>query len=290
MRSWAVTAAIVLTLAGRSAAQPDQASPRRTEGTLIALGPLPAEAIMSPASLDRLFDAMRPAPPLETVPLHQYRIEPKRDTAPVLGKQTPPPAERRSIEAPLLVPLPLESPEYRYTFKVLMNRPKTTDRFDPIILRYGEKYRLNPRLLKAIIAAESEFVERARSPKGALGLMQLAPATAGEMGVAPESLEEPEANIRAGAAYLRHLFERAWRRYRLSPSLPFSRAPLWLVERVIAAYNAGPRFLVREKLFPETTQYVRKVVLFLRGPVATLRRHRPEAIEPPLVAPSIRPR
>lgn len=291
MRVRGTLAALAMALGARAQAGPDAAAQRRAEGALLAFRPLPAEAVAGPAALNRLFDAMRAAPRLELAPVHR----PPESTGTVprsYNRSNSRELERNPNEGtvPLLVPLPLESPEYRVTFKVLLARPKTTDRFDRIILRYGERYGLNPRLLKAIIAAESEFVVRARSPKGALGLMQLAPATAEEMGVAPEALADPESNIRAGAAYLRHLFERAWRRYRIVPSLPFSRAPLWLVQRVIAAYNAGPRFLAREKLFAETREYVRKVTLFLRSPVALLRRHRPRAPEPALVPPSIRPR
>ena len=148
------------------------------------------------------------------------------------------------------------------------------DRNDPLVLKYAQKNRLNPRLLKAVIAAESEFTAGASSRKGAVGLMQVMAETARDMGGHPAGLADPEQNIRAGAAYLGHLFRLVCRRYKVA-ARSFARAPQWLLRRVLAAYNAGPRVLGRATVSLETEQYLRKVLRLLASPVSALRRHAP---------------
>ena len=133
------------------------------------------------------------------------------------------------------------------------------DRYDEIIARHSKRHRLDPRLVKAIIAVESSFCQRARSPKGARGLMQLMPDTAREMGVSPARLSEPEENIRAGTAYLATLLNAAARRYRLKGAR-WDQAPDWVRRRVIAAYNFGPRAFGPGRHPPETRRYVRDVM------------------------------
>lgn len=229
------------------------------------------ELLRGPGALDRFFDAIRPAPPLRE-PLSGRAHGGARPR--LASRQAALVRPTSTLERPrpgLLIPVPVETAAYHRTFKRLLAEPAKTDRYDPLILKYAGRYGLNPRLLKAIVAAESEFVRRARSRRGALGLMQLMGSTAQEMGVSGD-LAEPEHNIRAGAAYLKHLFARAWKRYRLEPRLPLSQAPLWVTQKVIAAYNAGPRFLWRKGLFRETREYLRKVLLFMRSPVSLIRR------------------
>ncbi len=169
-----------------------------------------------------------------------------------------------------LVPTPMETPAYRRTFKRLLAQPEKTDRYDGLIVKYARLYRLDPRFLKSIMAAESEFDARAVSPAGARGLMQVMPATSEEMGIPAGRLDDPESGIKAGAAYLRRLFKAACRLFRL-PDSRCAGAPQWLMQRVIAAYHAGPRFLTRSACFPSTRSYVRKVVLFYRSRVSDLR-------------------
>lgn len=172
---------------------------------------------------------------------------------------------------PLVVPSPKATRAYRRTFRVLRNNPALTDRYDELILKYAGQFKLDPRLLKAIIAAESEFNRHAVSPAGARGLMQLMPRTAEEMGVARKALGEPESNIQAGARYIAHLFKRAWRKFKLK-GLRYQDAPTWVVQRIIAAYNAGPRFLYRTDWYRQTRRYVRKVLLFYQSKVTDIRR------------------
>ena len=104
--------------------------------------------------------------------------------------------------------------------------------------------KLDPRLVFAIIFAESNFDPLVRSPKGALGLMQLIPETAERFGVS--DVWNPEENIRGGVAYLKWL-------------LSYFRGDVWLA---IAAYNAGEGAVDRFKGIPpysETMAYVQKI-------------------------------
>jgi len=102
---------------------------------------------------------------------------------------------------------------------------------------------VDPDLVRAVIEVESAFEPRALSAKGAMGLMQLMPATARQYGVADPF--DPRANIEAGTKHLRSLLDR----YDLSLAL--------------AAYNAGPGAVDRFGGVPpyrETKDYVRRVM------------------------------
>ncbi|MBI3298429.1 MAG: lytic transglycosylase domain-containing protein [Elusimicrobia bacterium] len=134
-------------------------------------------------------------------------------------------------------------------------------RYDGIVAKYAARYGLDPRLIKSVIAAESSFRRNAVSKAGALGLMQLMPATAEEMGVPRALLVDPEHNIRAGAAYLAHLFKRLFKRLGLA-GRDYRRAPRWMVAKVLAAYNAGPRFLTRTTVYKVTRAYIAKVIAY----------------------------
>ena len=94
--------------------------------------------------------------------------------------------------------------------------------FESLIVEHSANHAVNADLVRAVIQAESAFNPRARSPKGAMGLMQLMPATAAEYKVS--DAYDPAQNIRAGVAYLKSLLTR------------FSNN----VELALAAYNAGP--------------------------------------------------
>lgn len=126
-------------------------------------------------------------------------------------------------------------------------------RFDGMIARQAGRRGLDPRLVKAIIAVESQFSETAVSPRGARGLMQVMPATARELGVRPWTLGDPEANVGAGTEYLARLYGRARAKRLAGASMALSRP-------VIAAYHAGPRALGTKPWPPATRRYVRAVV------------------------------
>ncbi|MBL8383994.1 MAG: lytic transglycosylase domain-containing protein [Burkholderiales bacterium] len=101
-------------------------------------------------------------------------------------------------------------------------------------------------LIGAVVWAESRCNPRARSPKGAMGLMQLMPATARAYGVA--DAYDPAQNLRAGARYLRDL-------------LALFNGDVALA---LAAYNAGPRSVVAARMaippYRETRAYVPAVL------------------------------
>ena len=118
------------------------------------------------------------------------------------------------------------------------------DEFDSFIQSASHQYAIDPALVRAVIHAESNFNPKARSPKGAMGLMQLMPATARSLGVTDASI--PANNIRGGAQYLAILLKR----FKGDISL------------AAAAYNAGPEAVEKYLGIPpydETIVYVQRV-------------------------------
>jgi hypothetical protein len=120
-------------------------------------------------------------------------------------------------------------------------QPKT--HIDDIIDRASKKYHVNSELIKAVVRVESNFDANCTSPKGAMGLMQLMPETAKELGV--RNCYDPVENIMAGTRYLKNLLDR----YDGSVSL------------ALAAYNWGMGNIERhpEKLPRETRTYIARV-------------------------------
>ena len=94
--------------------------------------------------------------------------------------------------------------------------------YDDLISEHSRSNGVRPALVRAVMQVESGFNPYARSPKGAMGLMQLMPATARQYGV--KNPFNPAENVRAGVAYLRGLLDR----YENNEEL------------ALAAYNAGP--------------------------------------------------
>jgi soluble lytic murein transglycosylase-like protein len=206
-----------------------------------------------------------------------------RNFEPLLRRNPAVPLRRGSQGTPV-VNVPPPSAAYLRTFRQLLAAPEFTDRFDEIILAQARRHNLDPRLLKAIIAAESEFETNARSPKGARGLMQMMPATAQEMGLSKDDLYDPRANIKAGAAYLHILHRTAWKRFDLDKPR-YTETPEWVMQRIIASYNAGPRAMGHTSWRPETRSYVRKVMLFYYSDVTKFRRPSMELAELPALPP-----
>jgi hypothetical protein len=106
-------------------------------------------------------------------------------------------------------------------------------------------FHLDPDLVNSVIHAESGFNSHAISPKGARGLMQLMPGTAGQLGV--HDAFDPQANVDGGSRYLRELLER----YNFD------------LVKALAAYNAGPERVDQYQGVPpfrETRAYVARIV------------------------------
>jgi soluble lytic murein transglycosylase-like protein len=121
---------------------------------------------------------------------------------------------------------------------------------EPLITRHSGAQSLDPKLVKAVIQAESGYNVRAVSNKGAVGLMQLMPDTASLLNV--RNPYDPEENIQGGTRYLRKMLDRFAGR----------------IEYAIAAYNAGPNAVERHGGIPpfaETREYVRRVLTLYRG-------------------------
>lgn len=225
------------------------------------------------AGLNRFFDrtAERPslkAPEPPSTPRTQgdaSRAEAPR--LPAAFPRIPPASANHSSRLPPSARAAAQ-PKYQKLVDRMLSREETA-RYDSLILRYAERYQLGPGLLKAVIAAESEFRSQAKSRAGALGLMQLMPATAEGMGVPRRSLLDPEANIKAGASYLASLFKILYRRNGIKGS--FAAAPRWIARRAIASYNGGMRFLRNRPLYRETRGYLAKVLYFWSSELSRLK-------------------
>ena len=121
--------------------------------------------------------------------------------------------------------------------------------YSAAVEQLAEAHQISPVLLEALVWQESRWRAGARSPAGAIGLAQLMPGTARDLGVDPR---DPNANLAGGARYLRQQLDR------------FNGD----VERALAAYNAGPGRVLRAGGIPrisETQSYVRSIVDRLSG-------------------------
>lgn len=133
--------------------------------------------------------------------------------------------------------------------------PERASDYDSIVEAVAKAFGHDANLLRAIVHVESRFNPNAVSPKGAIGLMQVMPATAERMGLADaqRTLFEPEANLRTGARYLRTLLNM------------FEGQP----ELAIAAYNAGEGAVMKYGReippYPETQAYVQNVMAVYRS-------------------------
>ena len=122
---------------------------------------------------------------------------------------------------------------------------RSSPQYEPLIRQHATQHRVRPDLVRAVIQVESAFNPRAVSPKGAMGLMQLMPATAKQFGVIDPF--NPAENIRAGVSYLRQLLDRYDHDEQLA----------------LAAYNAGPgavdKYGSKVPPYKETQNYVLKI-------------------------------
>jgi soluble lytic murein transglycosylase-like protein len=113
----------------------------------------------------------------------------------------------------------------------------------------ADRYGLPRELVRSVMAAESDFQPLALSPEGAIGLMQLMPGTAQDLGADPH---DPAQNVDAGARYLRDLLEK----YNYG------------LRHALAAYNAGPGAVDKYNGVPpyrETILYIGRIEKKLRA-------------------------
>jgi len=125
--------------------------------------------------------------------------------------------------------------------------PLTNASYDDLIQTASGRYNIDPQLIRAVIKAESDFNARARSQKGAMGLMQLMPETDRLHNIG--DAYNPSENVEGGARHLRMLLDRYQGDLELS----------------LAAYNAGSAAVEKHHGIPpfsETREYVRRVLRF----------------------------
>jgi len=121
--------------------------------------------------------------------------------------------------------------------------------FGDLIYETSRRHQVNPTVVAAMVRAESAFDPWAVSPKGAMGLLQLMPATAKRFGLTDRQFFEPAENLDAGVRYLRWLGER------FDGNLAL----------VLAGYNAGEAMVQRYEGVPpfrETDKYIQRVLEF----------------------------
>ena len=131
------------------------------------------------------------------------------------------------------------------SYRSYLNQVKTQrDRYISIILEAASRYQVDPAIILAIIKAESNYNPYAVSRAGAVGLMQLMPETAKELGV--RNSFNPEQNIQGGVRYFSQLLNKFSGDHALA----------------LAAYNAGSQKVIKHRGIPpfdETIRYINKV-------------------------------
>ena len=151
-------------------------------------------------------------------------------------------------------PRPRSGPWANRSFRPLPSSASSLkfEEVDPLVHDSASRLQVDPQLIHAIIQIESEYNPNAVSRKGAMGLMQLIPATAQRFGV--ENPFDPKQNIEGGVTYLKYLLDLFGGDISLAT----------------AAYNAGEHSVLRNggiPSFTETRRYVRKVTnLYNSGP------------------------
>ncbi len=179
-----------------------------------------------------------------------YKGQDSFDTREGVGAFNPPPVPAQTVDA---VPPParlLSFFEVSPSYKV----------FKPHLREAARQHQIDLELLQALIAAESGFDATAVSPKGAVGLMQIMPATAERYGLTGDAktpvehkLTDPKTNIRIGTRYLRFLLD-------LFPGQ---------LDLALASYNAGEGAVMkagnRIPNYKETQAYVQTVMRLYQG-------------------------
>jgi soluble lytic murein transglycosylase-like protein len=161
---------------------------------------------------------------------------PALSPAPTASSQAISPAPAAS--PPLTNPAPAAAPEE----KISLPSPGRRQDIDGLITSTAGRHGVDPHLVRAVITAESDFDPKSVSPVGAMGLMQLMPGTAQDLGV--KNAFDPAQNIDGGTRYLAQLLRR------------FDGDE----KKALAAYNWGPGNVERGGRMPEETRnYLQKV-------------------------------
>jgi hypothetical protein len=156
----------------------------------------------------------------------------------------PIPGQAECVTSRHLIAQTLPEPPPARTAKFKGSNHPNFVKIERLVNKLAPQYELNPDLVLAVVAAESNFNPRALSPKNARGLMQLIPQTATRFGV--RDIWDPEQNLRGGMAYLRWL-------------LGYFNDDLRLA---LAAYNSGEQTVDKYggiPPYPETRNYVRRI-------------------------------
>ena len=215
-------------------------APAASPFTLAVKGCSPAPATAQPQALSPL--------------LRLYETEGAQTTIPLSG--APPANARRPSRSPAAMP---RANDLR--IRIRQGYPARRGAYAPTLIAVARTYDIDPAFLQAMIEVESGQNPLARSPKGAVGLMQVMPATARRFGLASRAgLTDPAANMAVGAAYLKTL------QGHYGNNLPL----------VLAAYNAGEGAVERHHRhappYHETTAYIAGVLgryqhaLYARAP------------------------
>ena len=184
------------------------------------------------------------------IPAHSQIVSYKDDTGKRVFINSDPVPAKRPSRIPLLKTaangsaLPTSQSSFAAFPEMSAAELANRGKIEEMIREVSARYRVDPALVRAVMQTESNWNSRAVSRKGALGLMQLGPGTAQQLGV--NNAFNPKQNLDGGVRYLHTLLER----YNGD------------LDRALAAYNAGPGAVDRAGGIPqyrETRNYVQKV-------------------------------
>jgi membrane-bound lytic murein transglycosylase MltF len=247
---------------------------------------------------------------LSKVKIHEdIQLRPKTKLGWAIRKQSPKLAaelnEYYAYYAKNMGGIPKLQAQYMKTIKALHNAAGVEDqkRFRGLIdyfQKYGQQYKFDPLMLAAQGYQESTLNQEAKSPVGAIGIMQLMPATGTELKVG--DIHQPEANVHAGAKYMDQLMSKNF------PDAKFDEQNRTLF--AFASYNAGPgniskmrkeavkrgldpdqwfnnvEIVTAEKIGIETTTYVRNIFKYYAAYKLTTEAQATVAAQKSQVAPA----